>query len=81
MNKLARRSLALLITLTLLLVASAVAAPVGLAHGDGGDRSTTVRGVNVDETTIPELQRLMDKHRLTLGRPDEVLPAAHRAPQ
>ena len=65
MNTLARRSLALLITLTLLLVASAVAAPVGLAHGDRGDRSTTVRGVNVDETTIPELQRLMDKHRLT----------------
>jgi amidase len=65
MNKLARRSVAILITLTLLLAASAVAAPVGVAHGDGGNRSTTVRGINVDETTIPQLQRLMDKHRLT----------------
>jgi amidase len=64
MNKLARRSFALLITLTLLLAASAVAAPVGLATGGGGG-STTIRGINVDETTIPQLQRLMDKHRLT----------------
>ncbi len=65
MNGLARRSIAILVMLMLLLVASAVAAPAGLAHGGGGGRSTTVRGINVDETTIPQLQWLMDKHRLS----------------
>jgi amidase len=63
MSSLARRSLGLLILLSLLLVASAVAAPVGFAHKPGP--STSVRGIDVDRTTIPQLQRLMDHHRLT----------------
>ena len=57
-----RRSLGLVILLTLLLAASAVAAPAGLARSP---TTTTVAGIDVDATTIPELQALMDSHRLT----------------
>jgi amidase len=46
----------------LLLAVSAIAAPVGLAKQP---TSTTVRGIDVDATTIPELQALMDAKRLT----------------
>ncbi|HSL32718.1 MAG TPA: amidase, partial [Candidatus Limnocylindrales bacterium] len=35
---------------------------IGLARGE---TSTTVRGIDVDATTIPELQELMDAHKLT----------------
>ncbi len=37
-------------------------APVGLGYSDG---STSVEGIDVDTTTIPELQALMDAGRLT----------------
>ena len=57
-----RRPLGLAILLTLLLVASAIAAPPALARQP---TSTTVAGIDVDTTTIPELQDLMDDHRLT----------------
>jgi len=62
MSPLVRRSLSVVILLTLLLVASAIAAPAGLAKQP---TTTTIRGVDVDATTIPELQTLMDAHKLT----------------
>ena len=62
MTSLVRRSLSVLILLMLLLVASAIAAPAGVAKQP---TSTTVRGIDVDATTIPELQALMDRHKLT----------------
>jgi amidase len=57
-----RRSLSLITILTLLMALSAIAAPVTLGRGP---TSTTVAGIDVDSTTIPELQALMDRHRLT----------------
>jgi len=61
MSSPARRSLGLVILLTLLLAVSAVAAPVGLARQP---TSPTVAGIDIDSTTIPELQALMDSRRL-----------------
>ena len=57
-----RRSLSLITILTLLLALSAMAAPATLGRGP---TSTTVAGIDVDATTIPELQALMDRHRLS----------------
>jgi amidase len=57
-----RRSLALVISLTLLLAASALAPAVA---GARGPTDTRLAGIDVDATTIPELQALMDEHRLT----------------
>jgi amidase len=51
-----RRSLVLTILLALLLGASGAAAPPGLA---ATPTDTTVNGIDVDATTIPELQTLM----------------------
>jgi amidase len=62
MSSPARKSVGLVVLLTLALAASAIAAPVGLARQPA---STTVAGIDVDVTTIPELQELMDAHRLT----------------
>jgi amidase len=62
MSSPARRSLGLVILLTLLLSLSAFAAPAAMGRGP---TSTTVAGIDVDATTIPELQELMDAHRLT----------------
>ena len=62
MTRLIRRSLSIIILLALLLAASAVAAPPSLA---AEPTDTTVRGIDVDETTIPQLQRLMNRGRLT----------------
>lgn len=62
MNRSARRSLGVVVMLALLLVMSAVAAPAGLARQP---TSTKVAGIDVDATTIPELQALMDDHRLS----------------
>jgi amidase len=62
MRPLARRSLSIIILLTLLLVTSAIAAPAAAGRGA---TSTRVAGIDVDATTIPELQELMDAHRLT----------------
>ena len=55
-----RRSV-LLTTLALLLAVSGAAAPTGLA-ADPAD--TTVAGIDVDATTIPELQELMSSQRI-----------------
>ena len=57
-----RRSLILATLLALLLGVSGAAAPIGLARDD---TSTTVRGIDVDATTIPEVQALMNDRKLT----------------
>lgn len=57
-----RRPLAILTTL-ILLVAGSVIAPTAIVAR--GETSTTVAGIDVDATTIPELQTLMDRNRLT----------------
>jgi amidase len=62
MNRPVRRWLALLTLLALLLTAAGVSAPVGLARSD---TSTRVAGINIDARTIPQLERLMNRHRLT----------------
>ena len=57
-----RRWLAFVLSLCLLLALTAAFAPAGLArHGTG----TTVNGIDVDSTTIPELQELMDEGELS----------------
>ena len=56
-----RRSLVLTTLLALLLVVSGAAALIGLA---ANPPNTKVAGIDVDATTIPELQELMDSHRL-----------------
>ena len=57
-----RRSLVLATALGLLLGAVGFSAPAALA---GQPTSTRVAGIDVDATTIPELQGLMDVHRLS----------------
>ena len=61
MDKQLRRSLALTTRLALLLGVSVAAAPIGLARSP---TDTRVAGIDVDATTIPELQELMDARRL-----------------
>jgi amidase len=56
-----RRSLVLTTLLALLLALSGAAALIGLA---ANPTKTKVAGIDVDATTIPELQELMDSHRL-----------------
>jgi amidase len=57
-----RRPLAV-VTALLILLAGSVTAPPGVAAR--GETSTTVAGIDVDSTTIPELQALMNRNRLT----------------
>jgi amidase len=57
-----RQSLVLATLLALLLGVVGVSAPAALAKQD---TSTRVAGINVDATTIPQLERLMNRHRLT----------------
>ena len=61
MSSRVRRSLVLTTLLALLLGVSGAAAPVGLA---ANPTNTKVAGIDVDATTIPELQELMDARRL-----------------
>jgi amidase len=56
-----RQSLIFATHLALVLAVSGVAAPIGLARSPA---DTRVAGIDVDATTIPELQELMDAHRL-----------------
>ncbi len=62
-----RRSLVLLTLVTVLLGAFGAAAPATLAtHGSSSSiTNTTIRGINVDRTTIPQLESLMNRHKLT----------------
>lgn len=55
------RSLVLTTLLALLLGVSGAAAPIGLA---ANPTNTKVAGIDVDATTIPELQELMNSHRM-----------------
>ena len=61
MNSRLRRSLVLTTHLALLLGVSGAAAPIGLARSP---TDTRVAGIDIDATTIPELQELMNAHRL-----------------
>ncbi len=68
-----RRPLAALLAVVVAgLLALTLAGPPAVAGTAGGRGSsptdTVVRGVDVDRTTIPQLQRLMDRHRLTSGQ-------------
>ncbi|RPH63480.1 MAG: hypothetical protein EHM89_03890, partial [Acidobacteria bacterium] len=56
-----RRSLVFTIHLALVLAVSGAAAPISLARSP---TDTRVAGIDVDATTIPELQELMNAHRL-----------------
>ena len=62
MRSLLRRSLVLATLLALLLGVVGTAAPIASA---AQPTSTRVAGINVDASTIPQLQALMDRHRLT----------------
>jgi len=62
MRTLVRRSLVLATLLALLLGVSGAAVPTVSA---ADITSTRVAGINVDRTTIPQLERLMNRHRLT----------------
>jgi amidase len=61
MDKQLRRSLVLTTRVALVLAVSGAAAPIGLARSP---TDTRVAGIDIDATTIPELQELMDAHRL-----------------
>ena len=56
-----RRLLVLTAVLTVSLVAAGAAAPAGLA---ANPTNTKVAGINVDQTTIPQLEALMNSHRI-----------------
>ncbi len=61
-----RRSLVLTTLLALVLVVSGAAAPP--PGPVGNPTNTKVAGIDVDATTIPELQELMDSHRMSSVR-------------
>ena len=63
MRSLARRPVVLLTVLALLLPALGAITPTALAKKS--PPSTKVAGINVDAKTVPELQELMDRHRLS----------------
>jgi amidase len=56
-----RRLLVLTAVLTVSLVASGAVAPAGLA---ANPTNTKVAGIDVDQTTIPQLEALMNSHRI-----------------
>jgi amidase len=62
MRSLVRRSLVITTLMALLLGVVGASAPAALA---AQPTSTRVAGIDVDATTIPQLQRLMDRHRLS----------------
>jgi amidase len=57
-----RRSLVVACATTLLLAVSAASAPLALGRSQA---HTRVAGIDVDATTIPQLEHLMNRHRLT----------------
>ncbi len=62
MHRLGRRALLLVTLMALLLGAVGLSAPAALA---GHPTGTRVGGVDIDAATIPQLERLMDRHRLS----------------
>src|SRR3954470_21539476 len=77
-----RRSFVLGTALALMLGVLGATAPIAAA---AAPPSTRVEGIYVDKTTIPRLERLMDRHRLTsvdlvrfyLRRIDKLNPKLH----
>jgi amidase len=68
MTGLSSRSLAL-IAAPLVLTGALLAGPAASsADGSHGVTSTRVAGINVDSATIPQLQRLMNQHRLSSAK-------------
>jgi amidase len=65
MRTLVRRFVLLTTLLALLLGVMGATAPAALAGHDNDSNGTWVNGINVDATTIPQLQRLMDRGRLS----------------
>jgi amidase len=57
-----RRSVVLATMVALLLGVAGLSAPAALAKQD---TATKVAGINIDATTIPQLESLMDRHRLS----------------
>src|SRR5689334_24908087 len=82
MNRHLRHSLLLTTLLTLLLGLAAATAPAGLA---ANPTNTTVAGIDIDATTIPQLEALMNTHQINavdltnfyLGRIRQFNPALH----
>ena len=67
MSRRLRRSLVLTILLALLLALSGAASPTGAAvpiGPVGNPTNTKLAGIDVDTTTIPQLEQLMNSHRL-----------------
>jgi amidase len=67
MSRRLRRSLLLTILLVLLLALSGAAMPTGAAVPTGpvgNPTNTNVSGIDVDATTIPQLEQLMNSHRM-----------------
>jgi len=62
MMRLGRRWLVMLTVVMLLIATVGIGAAPGLA---ADSPSTRLRGINLDATTIPRLQQLMDSHRMT----------------
>ncbi len=60
-----RRSLILATVLTLLLGVVGTAAPIAAAGKHNSPHSTIVRGIDIDAATIPQLQRAMNRGKLT----------------
>ena len=65
MRTLVRRFVLLTTLVALLLGVMGATAPAALAGHGNDSNGTWVNGINVDATTIPQLQRLMDRGRLT----------------
>jgi amidase len=64
-----RRSFVIVTLVALLLGVLGASAPATLAaHPSSKPPSTRVAGINVDATTIPQLQRLMNRHRLSSAK-------------
>jgi amidase len=61
MRLILHRPIAVVLSLILVLAASAVAPPATVARQPTG---TSIAGIDIDATTIPELQDLMDRRRL-----------------
>jgi amidase len=64
-RRLTRRSLAVATSAALLLGVVGAAGPSPAAAGGPPPMNTKLAGINVDATTIPQLQALMNRHRLT----------------
>src|ERR1700759_2563194 len=65
MRRAARSVLVALLLIAPAVVAVGVPRLSGAARAASGPTATTVAGINVDKATIPQLERAMNKHRLS----------------